>query len=165
MTRTRFLGLAIGLLAFTAFASWDSKFFWVGRVATVPGTNTSFTLPAQLKGQYVKANCHDDAGETLVLLADGGPQRLVDGGLTGAFTQTSNNNPVDTWLGVGRSDGGSGSSLGLAICQPGDGGGVTCDLVRFSLGEKFYQQMLSGDDTVWVAGTDAGVCDFFVAGN
>lgn len=134
MTRTRFLGLAIGLLALTATASWDSKFFFVGRVATSAAVNNHLTLPFSLKGQYVKANCHDDAGVPA---------------------------PLDTYVGVGKADG----TIGLGTKGCADAGTFNCDLVRFSLGEKFYSQMLSTEDTVWTWGTDAGWCDIFVAGN
>lgn len=128
--------LAVALFALGARAAWDSKFFYAGSFAVGPGANSKLTLPFKLSGQYVKANCHDDAGVP---------------------------NPVDSWLGTGRSDGGTGTSFGSAMCL--DGGTPVCDLTHFSLGEKFYSQMLGGEDTVWGAGTDAGFCDVFVGGN
>jgi hypothetical protein len=138
MTRKSLLGLALGLCFFAgaARAAWDSKFFRAGSFVVQPGVNTKLKLPFALSGQYVKVTCHDDAGVP---------------------------NPVDTWLGTGRSDGGTATSFGTAACL--DAGVYNCDLYRFSLGEKFYAQQLGGEDAVWGTGTDAGICDVFVSGN
>jgi hypothetical protein len=155
MTRKSLYGLALGaaLLAGAAYAAWDSKFLYAGSFLVAPATNTKLTFPFSLKGQYVKCTCHDDAG--------------------------TNPNPVDVYLGTGRADGTSGTSFGSSRCWDAgvpacivdggatclDGGQATCDLTRFTLGEKFYAQSFSNDDTVWGTGTDAGICDCFVAGN
>jgi hypothetical protein len=140
MTRKSLYGLALGaalcIAAGVAHAAWDSKFFYAGSFAVGPGTNNKLTLPFGLKGQYAKCTCHDDAGSP---------------------------NPVDAWLGSGKADGTSGTSFGSSRCV--DAGVPTCDLYRFSMGEKFYVQQLPQDDSVWGTGTDAGICDCYVAGN
>ena len=132
MKRLFLLGLAAGLLL---GASPSPKFLWAGRFAVSPAGNSHLTLPFSMRGQLVKADCHDDAGVPA---------------------------PLDSYLGVGRSDGGMG--LGTGPCLQADGGQV-CPLVRFSLGEGYREQQLSTEDTVWGVGTDAGLCDVWVAGN